>query len=178
MAVADPAGDAKGSQAATDITKVLFTTSGKTTTKRVGNKNVKIYTANALIVQLVLAAPPTAAPPVVYEVDSQTQKCGTMYLYYDPEELASGGFLGGCSPADATGSTTTDIDVIPVVKGSTITWTMPLSGLPKDMKIGSTITDVQSYVAVADPFTGASTALLTTAANFDTAESSSVYKIG
>lgn len=178
LTVADDAGDARGAQAGTDIKQIVFTTTGKTATKKVRGKMVKSYTADTLVVTMTLAAAPTALPPVVYEVDSVSSTCGGIYLYWDPQEIASGGFVSCGSAPDATGSTSTTLDVVPVVTASTITWTMPLNTLPKEMRIGSSITDIHSYVAVAEPNTGASTALLTPAGDFDDADSGAAYKIG
>lgn len=177
LTIADPTGDEKGGQASLDATKVLFTTTGTTTSKKVKGKTVKSYTPTALVVQLVLAAAPTALPTVVYEVDSVNSICGNMYLYFDPQLIASGGSIG-CGPPDAAGFPTTNFPGNPVLSGSTITWTWPFSAMPPEFRVNSTFTDVHSYIALADPITGASPGIFTAAADFDDVDSGDVYKVG
>lgn len=178
LTVTDAVGDARGGQAGMDIGKVIFTTTGKTVIKKVKGKSIKSYTPDTLVVKLELAAPPTSLPPVVYEVDSANSACGFIYLYWDPEELGSGGLVECGSEEDATGSTATVLEVVPVLTGSTITWSMPFNTLPKEIRVGTTITDVHSFVALAEPITGLSTALFTAVADIDDADSGAVYKIG
>ena len=178
LVVVDPAGDEKGSQGSMDITSLKLTTTGKTVTQKVKGKSVTTYTPNTLVVQLALSLAPSTLPIVNFEVDGDTSDCGSLSLYYDGQNLASGGFVGCGSPADATGSTSTSLREAPVAAGNTITWTLPFSSLPKQMKVGSSISSLHGYGNIADPVSGLSPSFFTNAANPDDVTSDAAYKIG
>lgn len=74
--VKDAAGDATGGQAGTDITSVLFTTSGKGTGRS--------YVPKSFSVTLTLAGPPMSGPGLTYEVHATTSKCGDIGFTYEP----------------------------------------------------------------------------------------------
>jgi hypothetical protein len=177
LVVADPAGDERGGMASTDIASVTLTTTGKTTSKKVKGKTVTTYTPTALVVSLNLSAAPSTLPATNFEVGADTSACGSLSLYRDGGDLASGGFVGCGSPADATGSTSTAVDA-PAVVGNSVVWTMPFVTLPAEMKAGSSITGIHGYVSIAEPLSGVSTSFVTTAANVDDVASDAVYTVG
>lgn len=169
----DPSGDARGGQTSMDIVGVTMTTTGKT----VLVKGKKVYTPNTLVAKLTLAAPPSTLPVLNFELDGTSSGCGDMALYYDGQNLASGGFFSHCGTPDATGLDSLDWDA-PTVTGSTITWTIPYSVLPREMTTKATIDNLHGYTALNEPLTGLGTSLVTFAADIDDATSDATYKVG
>jgi hypothetical protein len=179
LVVTDPAGDAKSTQASTDITSLKLTTTGKTTSKKVKGKTVTTYAPDTLVVTMNLVSAPSSLPVTNFQIDAKTGDCGSMSLYYDGQNLASGGYVSCGSPADpATGSTATYLKDGPVVSGRSIVWTMPLSSLPAEMKAGSSITALHGFVSISEPFSGIGPSNASSAADVDAVDSDAVYKIG
>lgn len=176
LVVTDATGDARGAQASTDITSVTFTTTGKTTTKKVKGKTVTTYVPDTLVASLALAAAPSVVPVTSYEIDGDTA-CGTLYMYYDPNNFGSGAQLANCGPKTNTGDTFF-LTETPVVTGSTITWSIPFSSLPKDVAAGTAVTAIHGYVTIAEPNTSQGPTAVTNQANIDDAVSDATYKIG
>ncbi len=179
LTVEDPKGD-QLSTSDSDITSVAFTTTGKTTTTKVKGKSVTSYAPENLVVSMTLAAPPSALPGVLYQIDGSTSKCGAISLYYTADDSGSGAYVGcGSEPDAATGSTSTTLDVLPVVKDATITWTMPFDSLPREIKPGTSISGIEAFATQADPVFGLiGPYLLTNDANYDNAASAKSYVIG
>ncbi len=152
LTINDATGDAQGGQASTDLTKVVYTTSG--TTKKVGKK--RVYTPTALVVTMTVAAPVSTAPVVIYEADSAIPDCGKLFLYYVPGDQfravqpASGAQVG-CGGTD---DGTLFLENTPVVAGSTITWTVPLADLAPALKKARSLSEFHTYTGLADPVLG------------------------
>jgi hypothetical protein len=178
----DPAGDAVPTDDGNDILSVTYTTTGVQEPKGPGKGRGKgnlVYTPKALVVTMQLAAPPSAVPGTLYEADATTSACGDLLLYFTPGVDGSGGLVDCGSEADATGSTATSLDVEPQVQGNTVTWTLPLSSLPKEMAVGSTISDFVAYSTQTDPVTGVvGPYLIDSSLNYDNASGDGTYKIG
>jgi hypothetical protein len=175
LTFSDPAGDAVPTDAGNDILSVTVTTTG--TTAKADKKST--YTPKALVVSMKLAAPPSAVPGTLYEVDSQTSGCGGLFLYFTPGVDGSGGFVDCGSAPDATGSTATNFDVVPEVAGSVVSWTLPLAALPKEMPVGSSISSFAAFSTQTDPASGlVGPYLINDSLNYDNATSDANYKIG
>lgn len=178
----DPAGDHVPTNAGNDILSVTYTTSGvigpKAKGKGLGKGNLA-YTPKALVVTMKLAGPPSAVLGTLYEVDAVTSGCGDLLLYFTPGVDGSGGLVDCGSEPDELGSTTTSLDVEPEVQGSTVTWTLPFSMLPKEVSVGSRISEFVAYSTQTDPVTGViGPYLFTSGLNYDNATSDATYKIG
>jgi hypothetical protein len=178
----DPAGDHVATDAGNDILSVTFTTTGTTGPKGPGKGRGKgnlAYTPKALVVTMKLAAPPSTVPGTLYEVDATTSGCGGLFLYFTPGAEGSDGYVDCGSEPDETGSTATFFGVVPDVQGKVITWSIPLSMMPKEAGVGSSISEFAAYSTQADPALGlVGPYLLTSALNYDNATSDATYKIG
>ena len=143
--IVDPAGDAKGMQAGTDIESVLFTPT------RTGR------TVNGFTVTMTLGAEPVRQPGVLYRVYGAHDGCGdfrmssaaTLALVEQNQVL----FSCGSAPDPNTGSTSTIINVTPKTVGNTLVWSFKLKMLPKEMRSG-VLSELEAFVTVADPVTG------------------------
>jgi hypothetical protein len=113
-----PVGDA-----AADITSVRFAT--KFVARRVGARTVQVPAAT--VVTMTLAAPPTT-PETFYRVYATTKTCSDLFLEYGTD-IATGGPLVRCPSTDPTAKDK-EYDATAAVKGSTITWTIPVSAIP------------------------------------------------
>ncbi len=170
----DPTGDAVPSSAY-DITSITFTTEGT----YAGKGKKRSYRPTDLVITMTLAAPPSTVPGTLYEIDATTSKCGDLFVYYTPGVDGSGALFGCGSEPDATGSSSTGVDVVPTVKDKTITWKMPFSSIPREVKPGSSISEFIGFSTQVDPATGViGPYLLTTDANYDNATGPGSYKIG
>lgn len=175
LTFSDPAGDAVPTDAGNDILSVTYTTTGVTT--KVGKKST--YTPKALVVTMKLAAAPSPVPGTLYEIDAETSGCGALALYFTPGIDGSGGYVSCGSAPDATGSTSTSFSVVPEVKGTSVTWTVPISELPKEMPVGSSISGFAAFSTQTDPATGiVGPYFFTDQLNYDNATSDATYKIG
>ncbi len=135
--VIDPANDANGSanavydtatpvgnQAYADVLSVLWQTTTKTTKVKKKKKVTTVTTVTGFTVTATLSAPPTTAPSgteVVYRM------LGT------PPCAVTNGYFGVVYYTRTTRLTPI---ALPVVSGNTITWTVPLSAIPADTKVG------------------------------------------
>lgn len=173
LSVDDMAGDARTAQAGDDITNLTVTTTGTTTTKKVGRKSVKTYTPKALVVTVKLAGAPDAVPFAQVEVKAVTSACGNLRLYYDPQHLGDGNSIQ-CGAPGLTGTPSTFDGTAPTVTGSTISWVVTL---PVEMKPGTTVTSFDAFTYLGDPLTGAGTANVGPSAYTDDVTSDAVYKL-
>ena len=171
--VTDPSGDANGistakansnqatpagNQAYADVVSVLWQPVKTTVTKTVKRKKVTTTTVTGFTVTTTFSAPPS--PPsgtaVVYRMLS-TNNCGTFFgvVYYS---------TAGSDPAqpqsavrdDCSGTTRlTKID-LPVIAGNTMTWNVPLTAIPADLKFapGKKLTDLRFEVRELEDFHG------------------------
>lgn len=171
----DPKGDALAGQGDMDIVGLTFMTGGTTVTKKVGGKTTKVYTPKRLIMKLTLSAPPSELPVFQAAIDATTSACGSMSLYYDGLDLASGGFTTECG-SEGTDGNTFYFDS-PVVEGNSVVWTQPFTTLPKEIATGS-FTEIQGYTSINEPNTGVGTSFVTSAANVDNLVVEKAYKVG
>lgn len=171
--VTDPKGDARTQSAGADIVSVLFGTQG--TTSKVGRKTV--YTPSKLVVTVTYAAAPSADPYVGHVLTFVDPGCGRVYL-----EVFAGDSTWGDAACLGEGVT---LGVIHKVSGNSIVYTVPLNALGKgNLKVGSALTNLTAYTAVADPVLGIETQELAgespvfVDASIDHATSAASYKIG
>lgn len=142
--IVDAKGDAKGAQAGTDIESVLFA-----------------RTKGGFTVTMTLGAPPLLQPGVLFRVFGTQSDCGdfkmsyaaTLALTVQNQTTMTCGAASGTS-----GSPYTIVNITPKVVGNSLVWTIKTKGLPTEMRAG-TMSELQAFVAVADPMTG----ILTTA---------------
>jgi hypothetical protein len=166
--VVDPSGDANaganepgtsdtalpaGNQAYADVVSVLWQTTKKTTVV----KKKKVTTVTGFTVTATLSGPP--APPtgttVVYRMLGATPACGFFGVAYytskgsDPTQPQSA-IRDNCNGTDTR---LTPI-ALPVIAGNTITWTVPMTAIPKDtkVKLGSKITGLWFEVKEIEDF--------------------------
>jgi hypothetical protein len=96
--------------------------------------------------QVVMTLSSAPSPATIYRVTTATGDCSVFWLTYTvyPDGPTSGGLQHDCpgfNPTNTTGSSET-VELSPVVSGSTITWTVPSSSLPKAVKKGTKITEL------------------------------------
>jgi hypothetical protein len=166
--VVDPAGDANftptaveggeatpvGNQAYADVLSVTWEPT--TVTKVVKKK--KVTTVTGFTVKTVLSAAPTpaAGTNLVYRMlghpGDETTFLGPVY-YTDKSSDPS--IPQSALRDNLTGVTRlTPID-LPKIDGATITWTVPMSAVPKELKPGSTLTGLFFEVNEIEDFQGA-----------------------
>jgi hypothetical protein len=180
LVLTDAAGD-QAPQTKGDITKVTYTTVGKTSTRKVGRKVVKSYAPEALVITLETADAIDTSGTTTYEVDSDVAGCDSMNVYFTPGVDGSEG--GGCyigDPADPTAGTSEGLDGPPTVTGKTMTFTLHFKGFSgKQVKAGTTISGIHAYTALVEPVTGIfGPYFLDTALANDNLETDSTYKVG
>lgn len=136
--VEDPAGDAVGGQAGTDIVSVLYTTEGKGTGKA--------YAPKKLVVTLTLAGQVVTDPGFTYEVEATTDTCGDVAFTFEPGTPYEGvtgrngwALWGSCKVADSS------YELLTVkADGSTVIWTFNLKATP--LEIGTVFEDFRARV--------------------------------
>ncbi len=146
----DDTGDSLDTRASTDIISVTYEV-----------KPMAPRDTPSLVVTLELAAPPEAAL-TSYDVHTQIEGCGYFQMTYAPGNLFQAAGIGGdtsffmeCgSPADSTGSTATLLDGSRRIDGNKFTAWIPLGGLPKELRGGGTMTELNAYTQFADPVFG------------------------
>ncbi len=172
----DPAGDALATQKSYDITKVSFTTKGVTT--KVGKKVT--YKPKSIVVTMTIAGDFASLAGAAYGVDVDVAGCGYANFSYTPgSSLSEGGLFTECgSPEDDTGSTATLYNQAPEVKGSTVTWDFPLSGLSEEFKAGAVISGITAHAVQNDPVFGLlGPGAFASEGNFDNAETDKTFTI-
>lgn len=157
--VVDAKGDAIGMQAGTDIVSALFTQT-KQAGKPVG-----------FTVALTLAGPPSTMEGLNFLLTAETTTCGSFGINWSPNTA-----LGSrdqitmpCGEVDGTtGEPYTIINVAPVTKGNTLTWTFKRKMFPKELRQGDTFTDLTVAVQQNEPVTGIlGPSVFTTVADYD-----------
>lgn len=177
--------DAKGDSpagAGLDIVGVTYATEGTTTVTRVGRKTVKTYAPSKLLVTLTLAGAPMEQAGVRYRVSAEVSECGAMTFSYAPTvtsaALSSSQLSVGCGGAGGTtGSDTLFVDPKFSIKGSKLTWSVPLKALPKQARAGALLYKMTAFVDVAEPALGALGPGDFGKAVFDTASSDGDWEI-
>ena len=137
--VKDPAGDAIGMQASTDIVSVLYATEGKS------GKPTK------LSITMTLAGPVRTDPGLTYEAEATTDTCGDVTVTAEPGtpyESVTGmnGWVdwGDCSVGDSSVAL-----LAAKIKDKTITWTFGIKGSP--LKLGTVFQDFRARVDPTNP---------------------------
>lgn len=182
--IVDPASDALGGQAGTEITSVLWTTSGETVTTKVRGKKVTTYTPRRLVVTMNLAGAPMTSAPFSYETSAEVAGCGTVRFVYTPgtvySQLVSDKFLWyDCGPGDAISGP--GLTLVPGVSTKigpkSITWEYALKAFGKAVKVGAPVTTFAAAVHVVDPVIGLQ-GTPDTGTPVDGAASNVVWKLG
>lgn len=141
-----------------DITSVTFVSTF--VTKKVKRKTVK--TPTGFTVTMALAAAPT--PETFYRIQATIPECSDLFIEYGTD-AATAGTAMRC-PA-LPGATAVDYTIpAAVVKGSTITWTVPISVFPK----GTTFTQLNAQTRL-NP-------VAVTAPQMDYASSTATFTVG
>lgn len=167
--VVDPAGDANftptaveggeptpvGNQAYADVLSVTWEPT--TVTKVVKKK--KVTTVTGFTVKTVLSAAPTppAGTSLVYRMLGRPGGDDAAFLgpVFYTKKSSDPGIPQSALRDNLTGVTRlTPIDM-PKIDGSTITWTVPMSALPKELKPGTTLTGLFFEVNEIEDFQGA-----------------------
>jgi len=147
LVVSDPADDALVG-GADDIVKLTWTTTGTTTTKRVGRKVVTTYTPKNAVATIETAGAIDTSGTTLYNIYATSDGCGQL-LY----SVAPGTVL------DSTYSYCTDDDsvdgggITTTVAGSTITFTIPLKSVP-GFQVGKKLSGLAAYTGTTDPVAG------------------------
>lgn len=136
--VEDPAGDAVGGRAGTDIVSVLYTTEG--------TGKGKSYTPKKLVVTLTLAGPAVTDPGFTYEVEASTDTCGDVAFTFEPGTPYEGvtgrngwAVWGDCTVGDGA------YELLTVkTKGDSVIWTFSLKATP--LEIGTVFEDFRARV--------------------------------
>jgi len=182
--ITDPAGDANGvndqglvtgspipsgqsgpadlSQA--DITAVQFATTF--VTKKAHGKTVKVPTG--LTVTMTLAAAPTL-PNIIYRVAASSTSCETLFFEFSTAPNDSEPGSARCAAALPNPSGPVAVKSV-AVKGNSITWTVPLTSIPKNTVLSSL--DAQTRQVTQTPAVGI------TAPQYDYASTSSTFTVG
>jgi hypothetical protein len=145
--VVDPAGDANltanatpdksgpaGNQDYADVLSILWQTTKQT--KRVKNKNVTTVTGFTVTVTLAGAPVAPTGTEVVYRILGTPPCPGSFFgvVYYTQPD-ANGKNPQSAIRDDCTGTTRLTPIALPKIDGKTMTWTVPLSAIPKDTKV-------------------------------------------
>ena len=126
-----------GSQAYADVVSVEWKT--LKTTKKVKKKTVTTVTGFTVTAKLSGAPTPPQGTIVVYRMLGTTAKCGFFGVAYYSTKLSDpttpqSAVRDNCAGSD-TPTRLTPI-AMPVISGSTMTWTVPIGAIPKDTKVG------------------------------------------
>ncbi len=188
--VTDPAGDALAP--GFDIVSAQLSTTGATATRKVGQRVLKTYTPKTLVATITLAQPPSTTPGTSIQLHVATTACGGGYFEYqytpgalvsrvsEPGDL----FVSGCGPSSGTGASEYLPDVRAQVKGSTITWTMPLSDMGSDLPLNTVFSGFRVSADINEPVTGlaggsyAGRATNGAVGDIDDASSDATWKLG
>jgi hypothetical protein len=174
--IIDPAGDANGvndqdaglpvpSQStptdvsAADITAVTFAT----TLKKQKVDGLVVTKPIGFTVTMTLSAAPTT-PEIFYRVVATTAGCSEVFFEYGTD-VAAGGSAVRC-PGTVPTKDKTYSDAPAVIKGSNITWTLPLSAFPVGTKFSALSAQTRLNPAII------------TAPQLDAATSTATYTIG
>jgi len=167
--VVDPKGDAKANLGFADILTGRWTTQGTGTSR-------------ALVATLTLAGAPRTDPGFGYELSAQVDGCGLVQFAYRPfsvtgTSLGPKSFYIGCgAPDDIYGTMSLYDEVTLTIGGRTITWSVPLAALPREVNVGATYREFGAVADVAEPLTGSPVGLLP-GASVDTGYGAAVWKL-
>lgn len=151
--IVDPKGDARG-----DVNGTLAFLDVVTGRWRVEGTGAR----RALVASLTLAATPNADRGFHYELQAEVEGCGTVVFEYSPGTVsatrlgAKSLYLGCGAPGEPLGSMSLYDEVSVDVDGTTLTWSVPLSALPEEIRPGALFSDFWAVTDVADPVFGES----------------------
>ena len=155
--LSDPAGDSRVA-GVNDIVSGQLATTGTTSYVTVHGKRVAKYTPKNLVATLTFTGAPSTAPATRISFLADVTACGNGYVRFDyaPHVLlhVSGMWVWGCGTDSAVGQGRFIEGVEPVVKDRTITWTMPLSKMGKDLPLGTVFSNFRASSDVDDPLIG------------------------
>lgn len=133
-----------GSQPYADVTSVLFTTTKAW--KQVGGRRVAVVTGFTVAMRLAEPPVPPADTVAVYRVLASGPGClfGIDHYTSPPGTQPQSAVQEWCR----TPSIRRTAIAPPAISGNTITWTVPLSAVPKNAKVGvgTTLTDLHFEV--------------------------------
>ena len=181
--IVDPV-DALGGQAGTEITSVLWTTTGVTETTKVRGKKVTTYSPRKLVVTLNLAGAPMTSAPFAYETAAEVAGCGTVRFTYTPgtvfgQVLGDSSLWYDCGPVDPTTGDTLVLvaGVSHKISGKSMTWEYPIKAFGKAVKVGAPVSDFTAAVDIVEPVFGLQ-GTTDTGTPIDGAASDVVWKLG
>ncbi|HVE74365.1 MAG TPA: hypothetical protein VNA30_04645 [Mycobacteriales bacterium] len=166
--VTDPPGDANftataveggretggvGNQAYADVLSVTW--APVTTVTKVGKKKVAKVTAFTVETKLSAAPTPPAGTTLVYRMLGKPGDGLFVGPVYYTTKSSDPTIPQSALRDNVTGATRLTPIALPVIKDTTITWTVPLSVLPKEIKPGTTLTDLYFEVNEIEDFRGA-----------------------
>lgn len=141
-----------------DIVSGQFTTTGTTSYVKVHGKRVARYTPKNLVVRLVFTSAPSDAPGTRVSFIADVTAChnGFMRFDYAPHVAlhVSSLWVWGCGTSAAVGEGKFIEGVEPVISGSVMTWTMPLSAMGKDLPRGTVFSNFRASSDIDDPLIG------------------------
>ena len=154
--VTDPAGDAL--LAGFDIVAAQLSTTGLNRVFKDGGRTVRAYKPTNLVATVTLSEPPSTLPGTTIQFYADTTACanGFFQFRYTPgavtEAAGDNGDLQvfGCGDGGPE-SYFYARDVQAVVKGNTITWSMAISTLGPELRIGTLFRNFRVYADVHEP---------------------------
>jgi hypothetical protein len=145
----DPAGDSLGAVASFDIVSLSYEV-----------KKLKAKDDPSLVITMKLAAPPETRL-ARYTAVAQIPDCGVFEATFAPGtvfstaiETSPSTFFIGCGDPGGTSGDSVLLDTRTDVKGSTITWAIQVTSLPRDVRAGKKLTDIRGYTSLAEPVFG------------------------
>jgi hypothetical protein len=184
------AGPAQANQAYADVLSVHWKTT--TAKKKVGRKTVTVVTGFTVTAVLSGAPKPPDGTIVVYRMLGTTPLCPFFGVAYYSTPLSDPTTPQTAIRDNCNGADTARLTKIanPAINGSTMTWTVPLSAIPKDTKVAAgtvltglyfTVTEIEDFkgqaVPTAVPIYGGATGLGVGVVD-DSRPADAVYKIG
>ena len=156
----DPSGDALAP--GFDVVSAQLTTTGTTTTRKAGRRTVRTYTPKNLVARVTLAEAPSTTPGTSIQLHVDMTACdgGFMEFQYTPGALISAVseigdvFVSGCGSDSGAGPSEYIGDVLAEVKGSTISWVMPLTSMGADLPLSTVFSGFKVQADVNEPVMG------------------------
>lgn len=145
--ITDAKGD--GPQPGVDIVSVLWSTTGSGSGRK--------YVPKKLVVTMTMAGDVVTQPGLTYEVSALTTTCETVTFSVqqgNPYSTALGvnGWAewGACTKPGSDGPSSVEL-LTAAVKGNTITWSMSIKSLPKDLTLGTIFSDFEARIDPTNP---------------------------
>ncbi|HEV2889465.1 MAG TPA: hypothetical protein VGX28_03745 [Frankiaceae bacterium] len=143
--VRDAKGDVRGGMAELDIVSARWSTAGRGADE-------------ALVVTMTLAAAPKDGVPFAYHVRADVRDCGEVSFSYHPGSVSARQDGNVSTGWAACGDGIYDDVVTTTVKGTTITWSMPVAVLPSQVRPGAVFTKFEALADASEPIFGYSVA--------------------